>query len=247
MSIEKFAQIIKESDRIVFFGGAGTSTESGIRDYRSKDGLYNAVKDFGVSPEEILSIGFFESHPDVFYEFYRKYFMTDAEPNAAHKALADLEKAGKLSAVITQNIDGLHQKAGSKNVLELHGTSSRFYCHSCKKELELSDVTAQINSLTIPKCKFCEGIAKPRVVLYGEMLYDDVVKSAISHIEAADTLIVGGTSLAVYPAASFVGYFRGKHTVVINKTETGLDEKADLIFRDKIGEVFEKVMSRITL
>lgn len=245
MSIEKFANMINECDNIVFFGGAGVSTESGVKDYRSKDGLYNTVKDYGVSPETILSIGYFEEHPDIFYDFYRKYFIMEVEPNKAHKALADLEIKGKLKAVITQNIDGLHQKAGSKNVIELHGTTKRFYCHSCNKALALEEVMKEIKDEEIPKCKYCGGIAKPKVVLYGEMLYDGVAESAIEYIANADMLIVGGTSLAVHPAASFVRYFRGKYIVIINKTATDFDNKADLVFRESIGSVFERVMNKV--
>ena len=245
MSIDKFANMINECGNIVFFGGAGVSTESGVKDYRSKDGLYNTVKDYGVSPETILSIGFFEEHPDIFYDFYRKYFTMEVLPNKAHLALAELEKMGKLKAVITQNIDGLHQKAGSKNVIELHGTTKKFYCHSCNKTLELDEVMQKIKAEQVPKCKYCGGLAKPKVVLYGEMLYDGVAESAIAHINKADMLIVGGTSLAVHPAASFVRYFSGKYIVIINKTATDFDNNADLIFRDSIGTVFEEVIKEL--
>lgn len=245
MSIDKFANMINECNNIVFFGGAGVSTESGVKDYRSKDGLYNTVKDYGVPPETILSIDFFKDFPDVFYDFYRKYFISEAEPNKAHKALAELEEMGKLKAVITQNIDGLHQKAGSCNVIELHGTTKKFYCHSCNKTLELDEIMAEIKAGQVPKCKYCGGLAKPKVVLYGEMLYDGVAESAIKHIANADMLIVGGTSLAVQPAASFVRYFRGKYIVIINKTATDFDNNADLVFRDSIGTVFEEVMRKV--
>ncbi|MDD6563442.1 MAG: NAD-dependent protein deacylase [Clostridiales bacterium] len=245
MDIEKFADMINECKNIVFFGGAGVSTESGVKDYRSKDGLYNTVKDYGVPPETILSIDFFEEHPDIFYDFYRTYFTSDVEPNKAHKALAELEKMGKLKAVITQNIDGLHQKAGSKNVIELHGTTKKFYCHSCNKNLEFEGVMDEIKSERVPKCKYCGGLAKPKVVLYGEMLYDGVAELAIEYIANADMLIVGGTSLAVQPAASFVRYFRGKYIVIINKTATDFDNNADLVFRESIGTVFEKVMRNL--
>ena len=245
MSIDKFANMINECGNIVFFGGAGVSTESGVKDYRSKDGLYNTVKDYGVSPETILSIDFFEEHPDIFYDFYRKYFTMEVLPNKAHLVLAELEKMGKLKAVITQNIDGLHQKAGSKNVIELHGTTKKFYCHSCNKTLELDEVMQKIKAEQVPKCKYCGGLAKPKVVLYGEMLYDGVAESAIAHINKADMLIVGGTSLAVHPAASFVRYFSGKYIVIINKTATDFDSNADLVFRDSIGTVFEEVIRKV--
>ena len=245
MNIEKFASMINECNNIVFFGGAGVSTESGVKDYRSKDGLYNTVKDYGVPPETILSIDFFEEHPDIFYDFYRKYFTMEVKPNKAHKALAELEEMGKLKSVITQNIDGLHQKAGSSNVNELHGTTKKFYCHSCNKSLELDEVMAEIKAGQVPKCKYCGGLAKPKVVLYGEMLYDGVAESAIDYISNADMLIVGGTSLAVHPAASFVRYFRGKYIVIINKTATDFDNKADSVFRESIGSVFERVMNKV--
>ena len=241
MSIEKLRDMIKECNSIVFFGGAGVSTESGVKDYRSKDGLYNTVKEYGVPPEEILSHGFFFQHTEIFYDFYRKYFIIEAEPNSAHKALARMEEEGKLKAVITQNIDGLHQRAGSKNVIELHGTAEEFYCASCGKRGDTKKVLRKIKNKNVPKCTCCTGVMKPKVVLYGEKLYDGVAESAVKYIENADMLIVGGTSLAVYPAASFVRYFRGKYIVMINKSETEYDNNADLVIRENIGEVFEKV------
>ncbi|MBQ7901631.1 MAG: NAD-dependent protein deacylase [Clostridia bacterium] len=240
--ISKFAQMIEECSNIVFFGGAGVSTESGVKDYRSRDGLYNAVKDYGVSPEVILSRSFFFQNPEIFYDFYRKYFIIDAQPNNAHKALAKLERQGKLKAVITQNIDGLHQRAGSKNVIELHGTAGEFSCCACHKSSPSIEVIEQINNGNVPKCEACGGIMKPKVVLYEEPLYEGVAENAIAHISNADMLIVGGTSLAVYPAASFVEYFRGKYIVMINKSETGFDSKADLVIKDSIGKVFEEVI-----
>ena len=245
MQINQFADMIKECNSIVFFGGAGVSTESGVKDYRSQDGLYNTVKEYGVSPEEILSHSFFFQHPETFYDFYRKYFVVDVEPNNAHKALAELEKMGKLKAVITQNIDGLHQRAGSKNVIELHGNASKFSCGACGREDDNTEILKVIKNEQVPKCKHCCGLMKPKVVLYEEPLYDGIAESAVKHISTADMLIVGGTSLAVYPAASFVRYFKGKHLVMINKSETGYDVNADLIIRENIGEVFEKVMNII--
>lgn len=245
MKIKQFADMINECGNIVFFGGAGVSTESGVKDYRSRDGLYNTVKDYGVSPETILSHTFFFEHTDTFYDFYRKYFIIDAQPNNAHKALAELEKAGKLKAVITQNIDGLHQRAGSGNVVELHGTAGEFYCAKCGKKGNAEEVIGEIKEGNIPKCKACGGVMKPKVVLYEEMLYDGVAEAAVEYVSNADMLIVGGTSLAVYPAASFVRYFRGKYIVIINKTETDYDSNADLVIRENIGEVFEKVMKEI--
>ena len=241
--IKRFAEMIKECENIVFFGGAGVSTESGVKDYRSADGLYNTVQEYGVSPETILSHSFFFAQTDVFYDFYRKYFVSDAQPNKAHKALAKLEKMGKLKAVITQNIDELHQRAGSKSVIELHGTAREFNCADCLKSALGEDVIEEIKAGEVPKCKACGGIMKPRVVLYEEMLYDGVAENAIRQISKADMLIVGGTSLAVYPAASFVEYFRGKYIVIINKSETNFDKNADLVINDSIGKVFEEAMN----
>ena len=245
MIIKQFADMIKESDNIVFFGGAGVSTESGVKDYRSKDGLYNTVQEYGVSPETILSHTFFFDKTDIFYDFYKKYFIINAEPNNAHKALAKLEEIGKLKAVITQNIDGLHQRAGSKNVIELHGTANEFYCSKCLKSGNAADILDKIKNSKIPKCSYCGGTMKPKVVLYEEQLYDGVAEAAVKYISDADMLIVGGTSLAVYPAASFVRYFNGKYIVIINKSETGYDNNADLVIRENIGEVFEKVMREL--
>lgn len=245
MIIKQFADMIKESDNIVFFGGAGVSTESGVKDYRSKDGLYNTVHEYGVSPETILSHTFFFEKTNIFYDFYKKYFIINTEPNNAHKALAKLEEIGKLKAVITQNIDGLHQRAGSKNVIELHGTANEFYCSKCLKSGNAADILVKIKNSEIPKCSYCGGIMKPKVVLYEEQLYDGVAEAAVKYISDADMLIVGGTSLAVYPAASFVRYFNGKYIVIINKSETGYDNNADLVIRENIGEVFEKVMREL--
>ena len=244
-NIKTFARMLRKSDNIVFFGGAGVSTESGVKDYRSEDGLYNTVKDHGVSPEEILSIGFFRKKPDVFYHFYKNYFITDALPNPAHKALAELERMGKLRAVITQNIDNLHQAAGSCNVVELHGNTREFFCDSCGKYEKTETAISEILDDKVPKCTHCGGLLRPKVVLYGEMLHENVPETAISHIENADLLIVGGTSLAVYPAATFVRYYQGKNLVIINKSETSYDVKADLVIREPIGEVFEKAMKEL--
>ncbi len=245
MPIKQFIRMIEECDNIVFFGGAGVSTESGVKDYRSKDGLYNTVKEYGVSPETILSHTFFFSHTDIFYDFYRKYFIIESEPNPAHKALAELEQMKKLKAVITQNIDGLHQKAGSRNVIELHGTAGEFYCSKCKKKGNADNIIDEIKNGNIPQCTACGGVMKPKVVLYEEPLYDGVTEAAIDYVSKADMLIVGGTSLAVYPAASFVRYFRGKYIVILNKSETDYDKNADLVIRENIGEVFEKAMKEI--
>ena len=242
--IIKFSELIANSRKTVFFGGAGVSTESGVKDYRSEDGLYNTVKEYGVSPETILSHSFFFKNPKVFYDFYYKYFLeTDVEPNDAHKALAYLEKVGKLSSVITQNIDGLHQKAGSKNVLELHGTTKRHYCSECFSPFPVENIRALKGE--IPRCEKCGGLIKPDVVLYEESLKDEVVEKAVNEIITADLLIIGGTSLAVYPAAMYVRYFKGENIVLINKGETQYDSSADLIFRENIGQVLSEAVKLI--
>ena len=228
--------IIDESNSIVFFGGAGVSTESGIPDFRSPDGLYNQKYD--VPPEELLSHGYFFSHTEKFYEFYReKMICLDAKPNKAHIKLAELEKAGKLKAVITQNIDGLHTAAGSKKVYELHGSVHRNFCLDCGKSFSAEDILA---SKGVPHCS-CGGIIKPDVVLYGENLDDATVTGALSAIENCDTLIIGGTSLTVYPAAGFVRYFKGKNLVLINMSSTPFDSEADMVIHDKVGEVLDKI------
>ena len=232
--IEKLRELIKESKRIVFFGGAGVSTESGVKDYRSEDGLYHTVKEYGVNPERILSHNFFISNPETFYDFYRKYFLQEnIKPNDAHYALAKLEKEGKLTAVITQNIDYLHQTAGSKNVLELHGTARVHYCMSCKTLYPVE----KIKNERVPKCDKCGDVIRPKVTLYEEALDEVTVDTAIDHINASDLLIIGGTSLAVYPAAAYLRYYKGKNIVLINKSETAFDGKATLIFRESIGKV----------
>lgn len=229
-------QIINESNNIVFFGGAGVSTESGIPDFRSVDGLYNQKYDY--PPEEILSHTFFKTHTEYFYDFYRdKMLVLDAEPNAAHLKLAELEHVGKLTAVVTQNIDGLHQKAGCKNVFELHGSVHRNYCTSCHKFYNAEYIKS---SKGVPRCN-CGGIIKPDVVLYEEGLDDNTVSGAINAIKNADCLIVAGTSLNVYPAAGFIRYFCGKHFVLINRDPTPADSMADLVIHDKVGKVLSAI------
>lgn len=229
-------EIIDDSEKIVFFGGAGVSTESGIPDFRSVDGLYNQKYDY--PPETIISHGFFVRNTEKFYRFYRdRMIYPNAKPNAAHKKLAELEECGKLVAVVTQNIDGLHGAAGSKNVIELHGSIHRNYCTKCGKFYPLSAIT---ESAGVPKCS-CGGTIKPDVVLYEESLNDEDIERAISAISAADTLIIGGTSLVVYPAAGLVRYFKGKHLVVINKSEINTDN-AELVINDSIGEVMGKII-----
>lgn len=230
--ISTLRQWIKESNRIVFFGGAGVSTESGIPDFRSVDGLYH--QKFDDPPETILSHSYFVANPEKFYKFYReKMLVTDVEPNRAHLALARLEQQGKLSAVVTQNIDGLHQKAGSRKVYELHGSIHRNYCRKCHKFYGPEDLIAME---LVPRCT-CGGIIKPDVVLYEEALDQDCVTSAINAIAKADLLIVGGTSLTVYPAAGLIRYYNGTRLVLINRDETPYDNQANLIFRESIGDV----------
>ena len=234
--VEKLQELIDQHDRIVFFGGAGVSTESGIPDFRSVDGLYNQKYDY--PPETILSHTFFMRHPEEFYRFYRdKMLALDAKPNAAHKKLSELEAAGKLTGVGTQNIDGLHQAAGSKNVYEIHGSIHRNYCQKCGKFYDAAYVK---NSKGVPHCE-CGGVIKPDVVLYEESLDENMIDKSIRAISQADTLIIGGTSLVVYPAAGFVDYFRGKHLVVINKSDTAKSVRAELTIAAPIGEVLSQI------
>ena len=234
--IQIFKQIVDESNNIVFFGGAGVSTESGIPDFRSKDGLYN--QQYKYPPEEILSHTFFLNNTEEFYKFYKnKMNSLKYEPNITHIKLAELENKGKLKAVITQNIDGLHQKAGSKNVYELHGSVLRNYCMDCNK---FYDAEYVFNSNNIPKCS-CGGIIKPDVVLYEEGLDQDTLRNSVKAIENADLMIVAGTSLTVYPASGLINYFRGKNLVLINRDVTQYDYKANLVINDSLGKVFEKI------
>ena len=238
-NVDKFVDMVQHSDNIVFFGGAGVSTESGIPDFRSVDGLYN--QKYKYPPETILSHSFYVSQPEDFYRFYRdKMLCLDAQPNAAHRKLAELEQAGKLKAIVTQNIDGLHQKAGSKNVLELHGSVHRNFCQRCHK---FFDAEYMLHSEGVPKCDACGGPIKPDVVLYEEGLDNDVIEQSLYYISHADMLIIGGTSLVVYPAAGLVRYYGGHKLILINKSATDMDKSADLVINEPIGEVF----SRITL
>lgn len=232
VKIQLLKEMINESKRIVFFGGAGVSTESGIKDFRSADGIY--MMDYKYPPESVLSHSFYVQHTAEFYDFYRKYLcFPDAKPNMAHFKLAELEKSGKLKAVITQNVDGLHQLAGSETVYELHGSALRNYCVKCGK---FHDFDFVYKSNGIPKCE-CGGTVKPDVVLYEESLNDEVVSGAIKAIKKADMLIVAGTSLTVYPAAGFIRYFKGKNLVLINKDATAMDENFGLVIHGKVGEV----------
>ena len=235
--IEQLRQWVAESDNIVFFGGAGVSTESGIPDFRSVDGLYN--QEYKYPPEEIISHSFFERDPEEFYRFYRAKLIPpdDVRPNSAHLRLAELEQEGKLRAVITQNIDGLHQAAGSKRVIELHGSIHRCYCAKCRKPYPESYVN---KGTGIPKCS-CGGIVRPDVVLYEEGLSEQYLTDAVNYIRRADVMIIGGTSLAVYPAAGLIRYFRGKHLVLVNMGATPYDDMAELVIREKIGQVFSQI------
>ena len=233
---EQLQNVIDNSKRIVFFGGAGVSTESGIPDFRSVDGLYNQKYDY--PPEQILSHTFFMHNTEEFYRFYRdKMLCLDKNPNKAHLKLAELERAGKLTAVVTQNIDGLHQAAGSKKVYELHGSVLRNYCMKCGKFYPAEYIK---NSKGIPKCE-CGGVIKPDVVLYEEGLDDSTVTEALRAIQTADTLIIAGTSLTVYSAAGFISYFKGDNIVLINRDDTPFDGKADLVFHEKVGELLDKI------
>ena len=234
--VEKLERIISQSQNIVFFGGAGVSTESGIPDFRSVDGLYHQKYDY--PPETILSHTFWEERPEEFYRFYRdKLIVKGAKPNAAHLRLAKLEREGKLKAVITQNIDGLHQAAGSKNVLELHGSILRAYCSRCRKPFPADEMN---HCKGVPHCS-CGGVVRPDIVLYEEPLEMDVMERAVRYIRNADVLIIGGTSLGVYPAAGLINYYRGKKLALVNLSETPYDRYADLVIHEKIGEVFSIV------
>ena len=241
--IEKLTQILRDSNNIVFFGGAGCSCESGIPDFRSASGLWNEKLKINLTPEQLVSHTMFMKYPKEFFEFYRdKLIYPDAKPNAAHIALAKLEEMGKLKAVVTQNIDGLHQAAGSKHVYELHGSVLRNYCVKCHA---FYDEKFILESKGVPTCTKCGGNVKPDVVLYEEGLDDNVIRGAIAAISKADTLIIGGTSLVVYPAAGLINYFRGKNLVLINKSSTSVDNKADLVIHEAIGKVLGEAVNNI--
>lgn len=241
--INELVSVIKESNSIVFFGGAGVSTESNIPDFRSSNGLWNEKLKINFTPEQLVSHTFFVRYPEEFFEFYKdKLIYPDAKPNAAHRALAQLEELGKLKAVVTQNIDGLHQAAGSKVVYELHGSVLRNYCMDCHA---FYDEKFILQSEGIPTCSKCGGRVKPDVVLYEEGLDDNIIRGAVNAIRNADTLIIGGTSLVVYPAAGLIDYFEGKNLVLINKSHTAADRRADIVIHEPIGEVFTQVMQNI--
>lgn len=240
-SITQLQKIIDSSSKIVFFGGAGVSTESGIPDFRSVDGLYNI--EWAFPPEQIISHSFFYADTKEFYRFYRKKLLLNGiKPNIAHYKLAELEQAGKLIAVITQNIDGLHQLAGSKNVYELHGSTARNYCLNCNEFYDDNFIReTETSSDTLPHCTKCGGLVKPDVVLYEEGLDDSIIMNSIKALSLADTLIIGGTSLSVYPAAGLIDYFHGKNLVLINKSATPQDNAADLVIHEPIGQVLSQI------
>ena len=236
--VRKLKELIDNSDNIVFFGGAGVSTESGLKDFRSSDGIYNLELEYDRTPEYMLSSKCFYNETNMFYDFYKKYMNSiNVKPNITHKYLKKLEDRGKLKAIITQNIDGLHTKAGNKNVYEIHGTIYKNYCLNCNKEYDANYV---FKSKEVPKCK-CGGLIKPNVVLYGEMLPEDEYMNSLKAISNADMLLVLGTSLTVYPASSMINYFKGKYLVIINKDKTEYDYKADLVINKKLSEVFNKL------
>ena len=241
-SIEKLRTILSASRRAVFFGGAGMSTESGIPDFRSAGGIYSETLHQEFSPEQMASHSFLMAHPEEFFDFYRRRFVyLAAEPNPGHYALAELERRGILAAVVTQNIDGLHQAAGSKTVYELHGSIRRAHCTDCGAQYELDYI---LHHRPIPHCS-CGGMVRPDVVLYEESLDNDTIEGAITAIRAADTLIIGGTSLIVYPAAGLIDYFRGEHLVLINKSETRADSRAELVIREPIGDVLHAALPEV--
>jgi NAD-dependent deacetylase len=241
MSINKLVEILKTSNNIVFFGGAGVSTESNIPDFRSANGLFNARLNMTLSPEQLVSHTYFIRFPEEFFNFYKtKLIYPEAKPNAGHIALANLEKIGKLKAIVTQNIDGLHQAGGSKNVFELHGSVHRNYCLKCNTHYDADFI---LSSGGVPTCPECGGTVRPDVVLYEEGLDENVLKGAIDAISKADTLIIGGTSLVVYPAANLINYFKGKNLILINKSTTSADSKADLVIHDSIGKVLGEAVN----
>ena len=242
--IDKLKELIEKSDNIVFFGGAGVSTESNIPDFRSSSGLFSQKLNKNFTPEQLVSHTFFVNYPEEFFKFYKdKLIYQDAKPNNAHKALAKLEEMGKLKAIVTQNIDGLHQMAGSKTVYELHGSVHRNYCTKCHKFFDLDSMLALDGN--IPHCDKCGGVVKPDVVLYEEGLDNSTIRGAVNAIANADTLIIGGTSLVVYPAAGLIDYFRGKNIVLINKSSTSADNKANLVIHDAIGKVLAQAVNEL--
>lgn len=244
MSYDNLKEILKNSNNLVFFGGAGVSTESNIPDFRSSNGIFNENLNKSFAPEEVVSHTFFYRHPKEFYKFYKeKLIYKEAKPNKAHLALAKLEEMGKLQGIITQNIDGLHQMAGSKRVLELHGSVHRNHCTRCREFYDLDEFLDLKDP--IPLCKTCNSLVKPDVVLYEEGLDENIMNESINLISTCDTLIVGGTSLIVYPAASFLRYFRGKNLILINKSKTQYDSKATIVIHDSIGKVLDECVNSL--
>jgi NAD-dependent deacetylase len=243
MQYKELVNMIQDSTNIVFFGGAGVSTESSIPDFRSSAGLYKTKNNFSYNPEVMLSHSFFINHTEDFFDFYKSNMIyKDAKPNPAHYALAELERIGKLKAVITQNIDGLHQLAGSKSVLELHGSVHKNYCMKCKTDYNLDYV---LSSDLIPKCKVCGGVVRPDVTLYEESLNMEILNNAVDHIQKSDMLIVGGTSLVVYPAAGLMRYYKGNKLVLINKSSTAYDNTANLVIHDSIASVLSEAIKNL--
>lgn len=243
MSIQKLSEILRKSKNIVFFGGAGVSTESNIPDFRSSTGLFNEKLNITFTPEQLVSHTFYMKYPEEFFRFYKsKLIYPEAKPNSGHLALAKLEGMGKLKAIVTQNIDGLHQAAGSKNVFELHGSVHRNYCVKCHA---FYDAKYILEAKGAPTCSKCGGSVKPDVVLYEEGLDDSVIRGAVDAISKADTLIIGGTSLVVYPAAGLINYFKGKNLILINKSTTSADSKADLVIHDSIGKVLSEAVDAL--
>lgn len=243
MDAKQLSDIIKSSDSITFFGGAGMSTESGIADFRSENGLYKTSNGYEYPPETMLSHSFFVSHTEEFYRYYKeKMIFKNALPNPGHMALATLERIGKLKAVITQNIDGLHQMAGSQKVYELHGSVYRNYCTRCNAFYDLDYI---INFNGVPKCSVCSGLVKPDVVLYEEALDENIISGAVKAIQNSDVMIIGGTSLVVYPAAGLINYFKGKKLVLINKSSTPYDLKADFVIHDSVGKLLSSAVEML--
>ena len=243
--LDKLVHAIEISNRMVFFGGAGVSTESGLKDYRSKDGIYKTARNYGRPPEEILSHDCLMNEPELFYRFFRDFFLDNVEPNLTHRVLAALESPYRRVSIVTQNIDGLHQIAGSTRVYELHGSASRYACVVCGKRFSRVDVIS--SKTNIPKCECCGGMIRPLVTMYSEMLDDNVVENAITEISQADLLVIGGTSLAVYPAASFVRYFKGDTIAIVNREPTPYDNRCRIVIHDTLGHVFKHLAIALNL
>jgi len=245
LQLDALIRAVEDSKRLVFFGGAGVSTESGLKDYRSKNGIYETARNYGRPPEEILSHDCLMEEPELFYRFFRDYFLGNASPNVTHRVLAALESPQRRVSIVTQNIDGLHQMAGSTRVYELHGSASRYACIGCGKRFPRGFVIE--SKINVPKCDRCGAMIRPLVTMYGEMLDDDVVTGAVTEISRADLLIIGGTSLAVYPAASFVRCFRGDTLAIINRDPTPYDDRCGIVLHDTLGHVFTALAKALSL